>query len=67
MLQQYNRIKFSFSAANRMKIKSLTHNRTIKKCFSLYEKHIFDFTTMICGIPLLSNTVILCLIYRLNR
>ena len=41
MLQQYNRIKFSLSAANRMKIKSLTHNRTIAKCFSLDEKHFW--------------------------
>ena len=33
-----------------MNIKSLIRNCTIKKCFSFYEKHIFNFTTIFCNI-----------------
>ena len=38
---------------------SLIRNRTIAKCFSFYEKHNFDFTTIFCGTTLFFNALIL--------
>ena len=54
MLQPYDRIRLSLSAANRMKTKCLGHNRTITKCFYFCEKRISNFTTMFCSTILLT-------------
>ena len=57
MVQSYNHIRLSLSAANCKNIKSVICNRTIAKCFSLFEKHFFDFTLMFCGTTLVFNTL----------
>ena len=59
MSHTYNSIRLSLSAVNRMTIKNLIRNRTIRKCFSLYEKRNFDFTTMFCGTTLSFNALII--------
>ena len=58
-LQPYNHIKLSSSSVNRMKIKNLIRKSTITKCFSFYEKGIFDFATTFYGTILICNTFIL--------
>ena len=51
MLQPSNRIWLSFSAVNRMNIKSLISNSIITKSFSFYKQYVFDFTTIFNAAP----------------
>ena len=62
MLQPNNRIRLSVldvNVRNHMKIKCFIRNRIITMCFSFYEKHISNFTTMFCNIIFFSK----CLVY----
>ena len=55
-IEYFRPIKLSVS---HMKIKALISNRAVAKCFSFYEKCIFDFTTMLSGTMLLLNALII--------
>ena len=50
IFQLNNHIKLLLSTVNRMNIKRLMRNRTVRKGFLLYKKRIFDFTTKFCNI-----------------
>ena len=58
---------YTTTAANRMRIKSLIHNRTITKSFSSYVKYIFDFTAMVQLYFIFQYFDFQYLIYNLNR
>ena len=58
---------YTTTAANRMRIKSLIHNRTITKSFSSYVKYIFDFTAMVQLYFIFQYFDFQYLIYDLNR
>ena len=59
MLQSYNRIRFSLSAVNHMKIKSLIRNHTITKCF-LFDEKAFLILALYSVAPFYFSTLCFC-------